>query len=412
MRENHVWGLGGLVLGAGLAVALTLALGGPGAAPGGTPAAPAAPAGAAAPGTGPSLGDAESRATLLARELEAERAEHAQLKARAQELEAEVRDLTGRLAAPGKGPERERGPRFRAPGLEAALDGVDWAEVGEALGQMAPLFEELAEHMASGKEGFPARVGEIQRWNGPLVTAALGLSQRGVPGTGVNGSFTHPWVLVNLIATTLEAAGKPLDADQHERLGRLGAAYAAEDERRRAGYPEDGLALERLIDEARLKERFYAEADALLTAEQRDVLHPAAIRGRASIDLFSSGLILAQGVVAVRFASRAELEAGVLARATSRFGLQAGAGDAVVFGEALGEWVRGLPEAWLTAPLDPMARGGLAMQGGLGVPVVRLLEAAEHTLRLYRAVRERLPAGAPLAEQLADEVSFVLPVGA
>lgn len=400
------WWLAILVLGAGFALGWMFRGDGNGAATDLSTGAAEEAAGSGAP----TLGDAQTRANALARQLEQERSAREAAETEVARLKRE-RDQT---AAGGEGTgaaaaRTGKGPRFTYPEVDAALQRVNWTEVGESVHNMGPLLKELAEHLAEGK-GYPQRVGEIQRWNGPLLTAALGLSKDGIPGTGANGSFTHPAVLVNMVVATLENAGLPLDGAQLERLARLGTAYVAEDDRRLKSYGPDTLALEKLIGEVRLKDRFYAEIDALVTHEQREALHPEAIRGRVGIDLFSSGLVLSTTGMSVRFGTRPELVERLVQEAASHFRIKAGEPEAALFSRAAADWVQSLPEAWLMEPLDAMARGSQDLPGSVGMPTRRMLEAAERTLDLYRRLLDQLAADSPLAVRLRGESAFVVPV--
>jgi hypothetical protein len=355
---------------------------------------------------GPTLGDDRTRIALLEKQLEAERTLAARLEQKVTSLEEEKVALEAAAAAAGRKPS-EDGPKYPFPAHAEAFADVKWGEMGDAVFHMGPLLAELADSMRKG-EGLPSSIGDLQRWNGPLLTTGLELNRKGVPGTGVNGSFTHPSVLVNMVHSALIAGGQPLDEAQSQQVGKIGRAYAAEDERQRAAFDEHTLGIEKVVAEARLKERFYAELDALLTPAQRDVLHPEAVRGRASLDLFSSGLVLAQVCRAVRFATREELAQELVKIARVHF--QVGDDQIGILQEEAARWAQSFDQAWLFEPPDALALASLDLPGNLWLPTSRLLVSAERARDLYRGWLDRLDPQGALAKKVRAEVTFAVPV--
>jgi hypothetical protein len=375
--------------------------GAPAAAPLADEAAPDGEAGAA------TLGDPEAHARRLEARLAAAEARGQTLAADLEQSRQRTAALEEQLAAAGVVSAGKKGPTHGFAAFDEALNAVNWPEVGDALAHLGPLLGELGDDMAQGKE-VTAKFGEIQRWNGPLLTAALELNKRGLPGTSVNGSFTHPSSLVNMVAAALTAGGRPLDEAQSEQLGRIGLAFVAEDERRLAAYPADALAVQKLLDEARLKERFFAEVDRLLTPEQVELLHPPAVRGRSGLDLFSSGLVVYAVSRTVKFRTREDLAQALVAVAQRHFDLT---DDALpLWQEAAVRWAQGFPEAWLFEPPDGLVRGGNLGPIQLGIPTPRLLVALEHACGFFRQVVERLPADDPLAARIRAEPTFPYPM--
>src|SRR5205823_12386063 len=95
----------------------------------------------------------------------------------------------------------------------------------------------------------------------------------------------------NAIAAALDAAGKPLSADQATSLDKLTREFSDEDARRLQAYDEKTYALKKTSDEADLRARFFDAAFKVLREDQRDALTPPATKGRLGLDLYSDGLL-------------------------------------------------------------------------------------------------------------------------
>jgi hypothetical protein len=156
---------------------------------------------------------------------------------------------------------------------------------------MVPLMHGLHDAIRKGEKPNIKELGRISQLNGALVKAAAEVDEK-LPGDGVNGAYTHPAFMANAMAATLEAAGLPLSPAQAESLGKLAREFSDRENARLQGYDEKSYAMQKILDEAELKDRFFEQAFALFTAEQREVVSPAATRGVMGIDLFSSGLML------------------------------------------------------------------------------------------------------------------------
>ena len=225
---------------------------------------------------------------------------------------------------------------------------------------------------------------------------AVRAKKAGLSGTGVNGAFTHPSIIVNAVYATLREAGAPLSESQEEQLHGIGDRYVQEETRRVASYDDDVLALRQVIEEAALKDRLYAEIDAMLSGEQRDVLHPEGTRGRTAADLFSSGLVWLQVAQPMGFNSRDELAKKLtnVLRAQE----QIPEAEEATLSRIVTEWVAGLDDAFLS--VRP-ARGHAAKY----MPVAHVTAAARHQLVL----RQRLLAsiGDEGARKRIREQAFV-----
>jgi len=293
-----------------------------------------------------------------------------------------------------------KGPRFTVADHEKALAAVDWSAAGEAFARLGPLLDALFAAMRGDRELAPEVLGDLQRWNGPLVTIAVGLSQAGVPGTEVNGAFTHPSVLVNLVHSALAKAGRPLTPEQEEAVSAIGHRYVDEDRRRLAGYPQGALAARKLVDEAELKERFVAEIAGVLTEEQRAILHPPGTRGWTNLDLFSSGVVLGpllQPVVAGDRAALAAAAAEWHARALSLAADLRPALDAVAL-----EWASRVDPAFLAEAMPAFAEHRM-------VRVERALESARLAAALREAIALRVPLAPESRKALEGLVQFQVP---
>ncbi len=340
-------------------------------------------------------------------------------KERSEQLEAELTRLrpkpgasapaeataTGDVATPGKA----EGARYKFHAVKDALDKANWKEVGEAVNKMVPLLVDLKDSIEAGK-GLPSNVGDLQRWNAPLLTLALS-TQEQIPGTGINGSFTHPSIMSNLVYSALAQSQVPLDEKQQQQLAEIGNRYVAEDERRIQGYGDDVLALQKTADEADLKGRFFKDVDAILTPEQQEVLHPSALKGRIGIDLFSSGLVWQLLVKPAYFSKREELPAKMAQVMLSDSAL---AEHKELVEAAAADWARSFSDAYLQATNDPTAvASSEQLSGGMMIgwlPTELADKAAVHQIAMLKNLLDRLPPDSGAAKQLRASSTLMMPV--
>lgn len=281
------------------------------------------------------LAEAKSRAEKSEQDLAASREEIAGLRSAAEAVRT--------AAAPAATPKDARadGPRFSFGEYDAALREVDWKAVGSATKALAPLIVELRDASRKGGPLPIEAIAKTQQQNTHLVSAALKIHEK-LPGSGINGAFTHPAFMVNSMASTLEAAGLPLSDAQAEALGKLGREFTDRDRARASGYDDRTLALQKILDEAEMKDRFFEQAFALMTPDQAEALHPTATRGLTSADLYSSGLMLAQRAGPVRAKDRDDFVARLEPMLAERLGVPAD--RRADFGEAVRQWGADLPE--------------------------------------------------------------------
>lgn len=336
----------------------------------------------------------------LKQQLAAERAQRleAEAKLRTVSAQAEERGLRG-PEVPVEEP--AKGPRFAFPEYEKVLNEIDWGEVGTSTAKLAPLLVQLLDTLEKTGEVPPTLIGEIQKWNSQLVTVALQVQEAGLPGHGVNGSFTHPAVDVNVIHATLRAGGHALSAEQEELLGEIGRRYADEEARRAASYPEGTLELRKIAEEAAVKDRFYAEVDAVLGDGQRDFLHPESVRGMTQLDLFSSGIMTYMEMRPLDVKDREAAVKQVADKHFERLGLDPASRPVVE--QLVRGWAEKVAEAGLDAPRERNVKMPLLTRSE------RVRRAAQLQLELWDELRRRVPMTDEQKRKLAAETNILVP---
>ncbi len=351
-------------------------------------------------------------------ELEAERDAHdktrkdlIELRERTEELEAKIAAGAADATSAGTPEKIEPGTTWYTPNEHAdALKGIDWNSTGQAIVKLNPLLVKLAESIAAGKEF--TELGELSKWNTPLALNAVQAARKGVPGTGPNGAFSHPSLLVNMVHAALVQGGKPLDEGQEKNLRAIADRFLASDSERMSRYDENTFGIQRLVDEAALKTSLYGDIDAMLSEEQREILHPAAVRGRCGIDLFSPGIVFYTLYRPTRYDTPQALASTLTANVMAHFKLPEDLRSAV--SELASDYAASFPSGYLDEDPDPLVRSQLINPGMIGqlfVRVDRARIAAERQMAFYKALFDRLPAD--LAEErtkVRSEVGFVLPV--
>jgi hypothetical protein len=293
-----------------------------------------------------------------------------------------------------------KGPRFVFEGMEAPLSEMKWKTIAESVVAMGPLMGELGQALADGKSAgdLPQR---IQKYNVPLIQAAVAASQGGMPGHGINGAFTHPALVANMVYSTLLEAGQPLDDGQVEKLGQIADRFVAEDARMRAGVGEESWALEQLVLESEIKDRFYKAVDAILTPPQVDVLHPPSLRDRTAGDIFSAGLIWLQSAQVGRAAGPDDLAQKITAGLMRQFQVPEEEKDAVA--RAVGDWASGFGPDVFT-PLDPLEKNNM-------VKMDRIRTAGRPMVALYKELVRSLPAQEEVGQRIRASAFLVVPAG-
>lgn len=277
---------------------------------------------------------AVTEAPALRAENEQLRAKAAALEARGRELEAElalaretVTALKAGEAAPTATPPPARSGapvRYGRWSEVEGIAGLDWTSAAEAALSMRKKLPELMKHVAAGKpmSELPQDLMlEVTKSNQKLIAIALDATGK-LPTSGagsVNGVYTHPFMLLNLMARHLDAAGLPLDEGQTRALERIGQSYDQAYEQRLASYGPATPALEKVIDELQLKRDTAFAADAVLTPAQLEALYDPETRHRYQMDMYTPTLMLAGLSTPLGVATEAELPAK-LAEVAARWG--------------------------------------------------------------------------------------------
>lgn len=229
--------------------------------------------------------------------------ENARLLARVRELEAENQRLANvrkQVAAQQEAPEQppkveeEVQPAtaslaFDDPKYADVLSKINWKAMGKATFEIQPMLNELVKAVEEGGEIPTDLAVKIEQLNTHLVGEVPTLLEAGLPGTGPNGAYTHPLVVANTLASTLEAAGQPLDAAQSAALQGLVRSFGAELDGVAAGQYE--FASETMLHELEAKDRFYKEMSQRLTPEQFAAIYPEGSTEFDGLSLFGSGLV-------------------------------------------------------------------------------------------------------------------------
>ena len=248
-------------------------------------------------------------------------------------------------AAEGKSP-------ISFPEYDEVLAKVDWKTVGRNMHQMTPLIRTLVEKSRAGEKIDFGVAGKIQQLNGALINEA-GKIHETLPGTGVNGAFTHPSFMVNSMVSALEDAGKPLSAPQLEALGKVGHDFSARDRLREAGYDDRTLGVQKVVEEAALKEQFFDAAAALFSPEQREILWPASTKGLVAFDIYSSGLMLITVMQPVQVKDRDAYAAALVKGISDRSKVPAENLQALQ--GVVTQWAADLPAAWFEKDTETLA---------------------------------------------------------
>jgi hypothetical protein len=146
----------------------------------------------------------------------------------------------------------------------------------------------------------PALGQKIGEHNRKLVAYYLKVGGKLPTNAGVNGEFTHPINMANMLAAHLKAAGLPLTDEQLAEITKFGVEYDKRWETATSGYDETTFELQKLIDEGELKEWFKVEMLRVCTPEQRAVAVPPEIDGLVGLDIYSAGLLFQMSVADVR----------------------------------------------------------------------------------------------------------------
>ncbi len=201
---------------------------------------------------------------------------------------------------------------FGDPRFAAALAKIDWAKVGAVTHEMGPLLAKLAEAMATEGEETPVDLAvKVTELNTALIAQVPAMLESGLPGFGPNGTYTHPLIAANTLASTLAAAGQQLTANQQRQIDGLVRSFSVEAQS--IADSQTDFALEQLLAETAMKERFFDEVGSLLAPEQHAAVFPDGAKAYEGASLFDTGVMMrvhAEPVVARDAADFARIVSG------------------------------------------------------------------------------------------------------
>jgi RNA polymerase sigma factor (sigma-70 family) len=402
MKAGGIAGV--VVLAAALGAAAGAALfGGPKTPPGPAPEEVATQVRAAADSARAEAEGARRKVEVEAKALQAERDE---ARARAEKAEQdaaaarrEIEELKAATATAKAGaetaPPKPGGPRFALGEYEAVLKDLDWDRIGTNMKAMVPLLEDLAARAAKKEPMDGAALGKIQQLNGPLVEAAFKIGDR-IPGMGLNAKFTHPVFASNAIAAALASASLPLTERQAEALAKIAQEFTDRDRARIAGYDDRSWMLQKVLDEADLRDAFFDAAFAVLAPEQRAALKPEATKGLVGLDLFSAGLVWQQHLAPVTAPDKAGVLAVLRTQVATQLGIPEDKREGLT--PLLAEWVEAVPAAWLEGEMGMM---------GIGIKAEEIEALARVQLSILRRIADN-PAFGDAAAGKARRIGAVL----
>ncbi len=287
-----------------------------------------------------------------------------------------------------------------------AIKVVKWNAVGGAMAKLNPILVDIVRTARAGKEVTPKQMGQLMALMAPLVEQAMVLDKANVPGTNDNAQWTHPSVLANNIHATLLAAGRPLSEEQESELHGIGLRFIEEDARVRAGFSEEALSdealtVERMVGEVDVRERFMTAVDAMLTGEQRAILHPPETVGRVGLDVFSGSSIWHEKTDFVSFSSRENLEQQIVAGHVAQMGLT----DVhmQVLRDAVRAWSAGMSDKFLADGAD-----GFTAEGH---PVAtRAMLCARLQAKMHRTLLDRTTLTKKQRDALIAHARITIPI--
>ncbi|MBK9973790.1 MAG: hypothetical protein IPP14_03350 [Planctomycetes bacterium] len=276
------------------------------------------------------------------------------------------------------------------------LNSAKWGELGASLKFMAPAVKQLAADLRAGKNPDPEAMKEIARNNMVLVQLAVGLHGK-VPthAQNFNGEYTHPITQVNLLAAQLEAAGDPLTADQKARLTDLGKEYEKRWTTLQDGYNKETFLLQKLYDEADLKQWFTERMWQITTARQKAIAVDPSVEGLVGLDLYSPALMFQQSAVPLKTTNRDTLKGQFKDLMAQRMQLQRETLDGAEYAF----------DDWLTSfKLEPRSFENLRF-----MHIKELLEATRAEYELLRALTGSVLSDVTVAQRLREESTVIVP---
>jgi hypothetical protein len=289
---------------------------------------------------------------------------------------------------------------FTDPQFAAALAKIDWGKLGADTNELAPLLVDLAEQMAAEGAELPMALAiKVQEANQRLVAQVPAILETGLPGFGPNGSYTHPLVTANTLASALQAAGQPLSADQRAKIEGLARTFSAESRAIADGTRE--LELEGLLAEVEMKDRFYREVGGVLAPQQHGTIWRTGSQTYEGTNLFDTGVMMRVHAQPVPAKDPADFARVVSGRLTERLGLDDATAAQV---RAVLAQSAGASELWRdrASPIETSAVHFL--KSG------RTQTALRHQLEWTRQILRQVPLSAEQRKKLASMGQVLVPL--
>lgn len=326
-------------------------------------------------------------------------AELARLQAKLDAANATIASLKQQLAELGGGETQTAPLAYGEYGELDELRKADWPSLGGAGNELKDMLGNLIEKLRNGEEITREDQMQIGRVNGRLVQFALGLDDKLPTHAGnVNGEYTHPVVMFNMLAAQLEEAGLPLDQSQQATLRTLGEAYEANWLSAEARYTESTFALQKLIDELELKQSTMDQAFAMLRSDQRDAVINPVTRGYAMVDLYSPGLMLATHITPASATTQDEIKSALGEILQSALKLEENTIQSVDY--LLADYARATSGLVAEETLSPWT---------MGVKFEEAMIAAKAQLALTQALMTSLSLSEEQRIELRDDTTIVIP---
>jgi hypothetical protein len=272
--------------------------------------------------------------------------------------------------------------------------------MGAATHEMGPVLAQLAEAMSKEGEEIPIDLAvKVNQLNGDILAQVPALLESGVPGFGPNGTFTHPLVVANTLASTLAAAGRELTPAQQQQIDGLVRAFSVEAET--IAGDQAGSALERLHAETQMKDRFYREVGSLLGAEQHAAVFPEGARAYEGASLFDTGVLLRVHAVPVPAKDATEFARVVGNKLAEDLGLDDATTAQV---RAVLAQAANAPELWRDPANAKERQPGHFLRSG------RTSTALRHQLEWMRMLEQRVALTPEQRKKLAKMAAVMVPL--
>lgn len=164
---------------------------------------------------------------------------------------------------------------------------ADWKVMAEATLNMYSLLVDLMDDLKEDRPPPPDLQQQVSVENNKLVKYAATVMGKIPTNSPVNGEFTHPVTLANIMAALLELSEVPLSEAQKARIARLGEEHDEEYAYLQTTYDEDTVKARKVVDELALKRDTMLAIEDLLNAEQRAVVVQPEVHNRLRLDVLS-----------------------------------------------------------------------------------------------------------------------------